>query len=82
MSMSVKNIIFVKKIIFGILVFCENGKYLASIMDDSVITCDEIIAEIVPRNFNEICKTQDFYILLGFLLITIALLIGVTFTVI
>ena len=22
---------------------CENGKYLASIMDDSVITCDEII---------------------------------------
>ena len=22
---------------------CENGKYLASIIDDSVITCDEII---------------------------------------
>ena len=22
---------------------CENGKYLANIMDDSVITCDEII---------------------------------------
>ena len=22
---------------------CKNGKYLASIMDDSVITCDEII---------------------------------------
>ena len=22
---------------------CENGKYLESIMDDSVITCDEII---------------------------------------
>ena len=22
---------------------CENGKYLASIMDDSVITCDEVI---------------------------------------
>ena len=22
---------------------CENGKYLASIMDDSVIACDEII---------------------------------------
>ena len=22
---------------------CENGKYLASIMDDSAITCDEII---------------------------------------
>ena len=24
---------------------CENGKYLASIIDDSVITCDEIIEE-------------------------------------
>ena len=22
---------------------CENGKYLASIFDDSVITCDELI---------------------------------------
>ena len=24
---------------------CENGKYLASIIDDSVITCDEITEE-------------------------------------
>ena len=24
---------------------CENGKYLSSIIDDSVITCDEIIEE-------------------------------------
>ena len=34
-----------KMIIFGILlhVGCENGKYLASIIDDSVITCDKII---------------------------------------
>ena len=34
---------------------CENGKYLASIIDDSVITCDEIIEETntVPTNFNE-----------------------------
>ena len=24
---------------------CENGKYLGSIIDDSVITCDEIIEE-------------------------------------
>ena len=30
---------------------CENEKYLASIMDDSVITCDDIIEEIVPTNF-------------------------------
>ena len=62
-GVSVKNIIYVKKIIFGILlhvvkkflVCSENGKYLASIMDDSVITCDEIIEETktVPTNFNE-----------------------------
>ena len=34
---------------------CENGKYLANIMDNSVITCDEIVEEIkaVPTNFNE-----------------------------
>ena len=31
------------------------GKYLASIVDDSVITCDESIAETktVPTKFNE-----------------------------
>ena len=57
---------------------CENGKYLASIMDDSVITCDEII-DVEETNFNEkniTCKTKNFYILLGFLLITISLLIS------
>ena len=34
---------------------CENRKYLASIIDDSVITRDEIIEETktVPTNFNE-----------------------------
>ena len=44
---------------------CENGKYLASIIDDSVITSDEIIEETktigtktvptktVPSNFNQ-----------------------------
>ena len=33
---------------------CENGKYLASIIDDFRITCNEIIEEpkIVPTNFN------------------------------
>ena len=57
---------------------CENGKYLASIIDDSVITRDEIIEETkaVPINFNE--KKQNFYILCAFLLITIALLIAVS----
>ena len=70
---------------------CENVKYLASIMDYSVITCDEIIdakfnsnneeTKAVLTNFDETkitCKTQNFYILLAFLLITIALLIGVS----
>ena len=48
----------------------ENGKYLASIMDDSVITCDETIKsydeeiKTVPTNFNEkniICKIILFW---------------------
>ena len=58
---------------------CENGKYLASAMDDSVIMCDEIIyAE--ETNFNEkyiTCKKQNFYILFAFLFIPTALLIAV-----
>ena len=54
---------------------CENGKYLASIKDDSVITCDEVIKsydeeiKTSPTNFDEkniTCKTQSFYILLTF----------------
>ena len=50
-------------------------------MDDSAITCGEIIEETNPTNFNEnnaTCKTQNFYILLAFLLITFALLIVVS----
>ena len=56
-----------------------------------MITCDEIIgaeakrkneeAKTVPTNFNEkkvACKTQNSYILLAFLLISIALLIAVS----
>ena len=58
---------------------CENRKYLASIIDDAAIICDEIIyAE--DTNFNETnitCKTQNSYISLAFLLIIIALLIAV-----
>ena len=58
---------------------------LASAMDNSVIMCDELIqsyyeeAKTVPANLNEknkTCKTQNFYILLVFVLITIALLIA------
>ena len=43
-DVSVKNVMHVKKIMFGILLqmgmdfhVCENGKYLATIMDNSVI---------------------------------------------
>ena len=47
-----------------------------------VVTCDKIIEETktIPINFNEkkaTCKTQNFYILLAFLLITFALLVTV-----
>ena len=50
-------------------------------MDDSVIMYDEIIEETVPTNFIETkvtCKTQNFYILLAFLLVTTALLVAVS----
>ena len=72
---------------------CENRKYLASVMDDSAITFDEIIdadveaksndegTKAFPTNFNEkniTHKRQNFYIFLTFLLITIALLIAVS----
>ena len=52
---------------------CKNGKYLASIMDDSVITCDEIIElyeedmeakSYDETNFNKkkvTCKTQNLF---------------------
>ena len=52
-------------------------------MDDSVITGNEVIKlyneeiKAIPRNFNEKkvpCKTQKFYILFAFLLITITLI--------
>ena len=62
---------------------CENGKYSASIIEDSVITCEEILEETktVRTNFDErktTCKTKNLYILLPFLLITIALLVDVS----
>ena len=49
---------------------CENGKYLASILDDSAIICDEVIESYEKEtNFNEkkgICKIQNFFIFLFF----------------
>ena len=72
---------------------CKNGKNLASIMDVLATMFDEIIEwydeedgddedkSCDKTNFNQkkaTCKTQHFYILLTFLLITTALLIVVT----
>ena len=59
----------------------------ACIMDDAEIICDEVIesydkeTKTISTTFNEkrtICKTQNFYILLAFSLVTIALLIAVS----
>ena len=91
----VKNVIYVKNIIFGIVLHAlAKWKYIimdcyyyASIMDDSAITCDEIIEsydeeiKTIPTNFKEkkaTTKVQNFYILIVFLLIIIALLIAVS----
>ena len=83
LSNVVKNIV-VKKTVYDELATrgCENEKYLASIIDDLVIMFDEVIEEIktIPTNFNEkiiTCKIQNFYTLLTFLLVTIALLTAV-----
>ena len=50
---------------------CENGKYLGSIIDNSVITCDEIIGttKTVPTKTVLTKSTStNFYILLVFLI--------------
>ena len=56
-------------------------------MDYSAIKCDKVIesydeeTKTNPKNFNEkkaTCKRQNFSILLTFVLITIALLIGIS----
>ena len=46
---------------------CENGKHLASTVDDLMSTCDRIIEEreTIPTKFKRkktTCKPQDFYI--------------------
>ena len=57
-------------------------KKLASIMDNSVVICDDVIESCEgKKDFNEkktTCKTQNLYILLAFLSIAIALLITVS----
>ena len=58
---------------------CKKCKYLASIIDDSVIMRDKIIEETKTFNENNIIgETKSFCILLTFLCITIALLIAVS----
>ena len=63
---NVKNAMFVKKdYVWNPSTYnCENGKYLATIMDNSVIMCDEVIESYdEERNFNEkkaTCKTRTF----------------------
>ena len=62
---------------------CENGKYVGSIIDYSVVTCDEIIeaTKTVPTSTSSTSTkstSTNFYILLAFLLITKALLIAVS----
>ena len=54
---------------------CENGNYLVIITDDSAITSADIMKPYNKEtNFNgkkATCKTQNFYILLTFSLITL-----------
>ena len=52
-DVSAKSVIYAKKIFWNPATCnCKNLKYLASVMDDSVITCDRIIEEVVSTNFN------------------------------
>ena len=80
-DVSVKKFMYVKKIMFGIPVNVFL-KYLASIMHDSTIISNEVIKsyeeeiKTVPRNLT--CQRQNFYMLLAFSLVTIALLITVS----
>ena len=79
-DVSTKKLKYVKKIYIWnpSAYICKNGKYLASIIDDSVITCDEVIdmkeRKTIPKNI--ICERKRFFILITFLLTTIALLIA------
>ena len=46
---------------------CKNGKYVASIIDDSVLTCEEMKeAKETKTILKNISKTKNFYILLFF----------------
>ena len=78
-NVSVKTSYMWKKIMLGILLHAtENGKYLASIIDDSAIVCYEVIESCIEdleaklhkekifTEKKETCKTQRFFVLLEF----------------
>ena len=87
MSVRVEKTSYIEKRLYWntVTCSCENGKYLSSIIDNSVITCDKIIdAEAnsydKETSFNTrkaACKTLNFYIFVVFPLIIIVLLITV-----
>ena len=88
-----KNIIYVKKIIFGILLhvvakmvniqlvlwMIQQLRLMKLQMPEANLNIEK--TKTVPTNFNEkniTCKTQNFYILLAFLVISIVLMIAVS----
>ena len=40
---------------------CKNCKYLTSIIDDSVITCDEIMEELFKNYSNSNCSNKKYF---------------------
>ena len=82
-----KNIVCAKKGVFWnpATCSCKNGKYVRSI-GDSVVICDEIIEKtkspstkiVLTKSTSTKTVLTNFYILLAFLLITIALLTAVS----
>ena len=59
-DVSVKNNIYEKEYVWNpSICICENGKYLISVMDESVIMSDKVIGpydeeiKTIPTNFNE-----------------------------
>ena len=91
-DVNVKSVMYVKKIMFGILLhvivkmekiqkvlWMIQGLRVMKLQNNTMKLCDK--TEAIPKNFNEnktTCKMKKFYILLQFLSITIALLIAVS----
>ena len=61
---------------------CKNGEYVENIIDESAVICDEVIetTKTVPtKTFATKTVSTNAYILLAFLIITVASLIPVGF---